>query len=404
MTGAAPDALARQLGILRTTRPTARMLTRVPPRHKHTDAALGGSVPTGDPIRFALSLAGVARRQQACVPSTPVRVGLLLNGRARRLQASGARARLTALMPEPGAVVETPDLASVRRGVAELVCSQGANVLAVAGGDGTVHHAVNALAQLTHEAQHATGEMAPLPRLLILNGGTLNIVGRTVAIHGPPERTLRDFLAYFAGAPLSRVPARRLPLLEAGWLGQPPRLGFVFGSEVTFHALELYARYGAGYLGLSRFLAEFARGVLWGSELWQREQWKLGPYRDLQVDGQSVPQYTGVVASTVDLTLAIAAVRSIRRPLHRPGFAVRVVEETEPRRLVALMPALMREGPAPGLRDLPEAHELRLAGPYTLDGECFSEPALAAEQLPLRVTASDLRLYAVPGEWSATEW
>jgi hypothetical protein len=346
----------------------------------------------------------VEQRRQACLPSASVRVGLLVNGRARRLQASGVRERLAALMPEPAAVVETPDLASVRRAVAELVAVQGVNVLAVAGGDGTVHHVVNALAQLTFDSQAATGLMAPLPRLLILNGGTLNIVGRTVAIHGPPERTLRDFLTYFAGAPLSRVPARRLPLLEAGWLGQTPRFGFVFGSEVTFHALALYARFGAGYVGLSRFLAEFARGVLWNSELWQREQWKLGPYRDLQVDRLDVPQYTGVVASTVDLTLAIAAVRSIRRPLHRPGFAVRVVEETQPRRLVALMPALMREGPAPGIRDLPEAHELRLAGPYTLDGECFSEPALAADQLPLRVTASDVRLYAVPGEWAATEW
>ena len=85
------------------------------------------------------------------------------------------------------------------------------------------------------------------------------------------------------------------------------------------------------------------------------------------------------------------------------GFAVRVVEETSPRRLVTLVPALMREGPAPGLRDLPVAHELLLHGPYTLDGECFSEPALAAAQLPLKVTASEVPLFAVPGAWSAPD-
>jgi hypothetical protein len=358
-----------------------------------------------DPLRLALSADGVATRVRACQPSARVCVGLLLNPRARRLRAAGDRTRLCGLMDAADAHVETPDLASVRRALAVLLCVRGANILAVAGGDGTVHHAVNALIELSAEAEALTGVRPPLPRLLILNGGTLNIVGRTVAIHGPPHQTLSRFQRYFAGAPLSRVPARRLPLLEVRWDDGPQRYGFVFGSEVTFHALEMYGRFGAGYMGLGRFLMEFSRGVVIGSELWTREGWKLGPYRTpLHVDGVTIAACTGVVASTVDLTLAIAAARTIRRPLHRPGFAVRVVEETEPQRLVRLLPAMMGERAVPGLRDFPEARRLGTFGPYTLDGECFSEPSRATERLPLTVTASEERLFAVPGEWHADEW
>lgn len=367
-----------------------------------------------DPVRLALSAAGVDLRARACAPSAKVRVGLLLNPKARRLRRTSDRANLAHLLGDRDAWVETPDLASLRRALAFLLCVRGANVLAVAGGDGTVHHVVNVLIGLSREAEDATGVRPPLPRLLILNGGTLNIVGRTVAIHGTPHATLRRFLRYFDGAPLSRVPARRLPLLDVRWgqgpetgirAAQPPRLGFVFGSEAPFHALELYARFGAGYVGLSRFLAEFARGVVFGSDLWRQERWKLGPYEHrLAIDDLEIHRYTGVVASTVDLTLAIGAARTIRRALHQPGFAVRVVEESDPLRLVRLLPTLMSERPGPGVRDVAEAHRLELFGPYTLDGECFSEPALSSERLPLTVVASPERLHAVPGELGAEEW
>lgn len=363
------------------------------------------SASVDDPVGFSLSDAGVLCRAEACRPGAEVRVGLLLNPRARRLARRGRRDRLQRLLPEQGAVVETRDLGSVRRAIAMLLCQRRANVLAVAGGDGTLHHAVNALLELSREAAAHTGQEVPMPRILILNGGTLNIVGRTVAVHGPPEYTLRRFLRYFQGAPLSRVPARRLPLLAVRWGDAAPRHGFVFGSETLYHAIELYMRFGAGYAGLSRFLAELARGVTLGSDLWERERWKLAPHpHTLQVDGHRYAPYTAVAASTVDLTLAVAAVRAIRRPLLAPGFHAKVVLESEPARLVRLIPAIMTEGRGEGLVDHPNATRLSLFGPYTLDGECFHEPALAPDRLPLTVEEARMRLHAVPGELGAMQW
>lgn len=345
-----------------------------------------------DPLQHAISQEGWTKRMHACADQTPVRVGVIANPRARRLQRAGQR-RLLESLAGPRLYEETRDLASLRRALAHLVTDAGVNVLAVAGGDGSLHHTVNALWQIGQETMELHGVLPPMPRILILNGGTLNIVGRSVAIHGPPAETLRQFLQSFRDQPLSRIPVRPMPLLEVAWQGQTPRLGFIFGSAAAYHALELYGRFGAGYWGLTRFLSTFAHGALWGNEMWRRESWKLGPYADLQVDDRHFSTYTGVVAATADLTLAIGAIRAIRRPLGAEGFAVRVVGETEPRRLAKLLPALMSTKQTQGIVDIPFAQHLHLSGPCTLDGEIFEAPT---PHLPLHVYRHAQLLAVVP--------
>lgn len=346
----------------------------------------------------------VARRERACQADSAVRVGVLVNPRAGRMKHPRSRRQLQELAGHPLAYAETADLPSIRVALQRLLCDHGANVLAIVGGDGTVHHTVNALLDWSDAEVRSGGTEPPLPRLLVLNGGTLNIVGRTCAIHGPPAEVLRRFLRDFAGRPLSLVPLRALPLLEVRWrddAAATPRYGFVFGSEAAYHAIELYERFGGGYAGLSRFLFELARGVWSGSALWRREGWKLGPYRtSLQVDGRTWSVYTGAAAATVDLTLAIGAARAIRRQLDQPGFSVRVVEETVPSRLVKMVPTLMSDRPAAGLCDVPTATRMSLYGPYTLDGELFEQPASATERAAVEVIRSRYVLDAVPGQWA----
>ena len=365
--------------------------------------------PRSDPVDPVLD---AHARIAACQPTRPVRVGVLVNGCARRMVSQRARARLVRSAGDDVPIVTTRAIAEVSSALRELLCRQGVNVVAVAGGDGTVHHVVNALLRL--HAQHvralkgvADTEAAAavtLPRLLILNGGTLNIIGRTVGIHGPPHHTLGKFQRHFAGAPLRRVPARRVPVLQVTRpTSAMDRYGFVFGSETLFHAIELYVRFGAGYLGLARFLAELGRGATTGSALWREESWKLGPFgHPIHVDGVAYPTYTAVVASTVDLTLAIAAIRAIRRPLGASGFHAKIVVEANPLALVRQVPAMMSERSTPGVVDVPEAHELRLLGPYTLDGECFADPGPGRS--PVRVATAPHRIALVPGEFGAAGW
>ena len=327
-----------------------------------------------------------------------------MNTHARRMSQGGQAGRLANLLAQD-AVVQTPDESAIRGALDHLLSDRGVNVLAIAGGDGTVHHVINALLKRTEELRSVSHREVPLPRVLVLNGGTLNIVGRSLSIHGRPYRTLARFLRYFDGAPLSRVPSVRLPLLSVGWAGGPRRYGFVFGSEVLYHAIDLYMNFGAGYGGLGRFLFEFGRGVTVGSELWRRERWKLGPFEHrLEIDGRPFDRYCGVMASTVDLALALRAVRAVRRAPLEPGFAVKLILEEDPWRLLTMVPRLMTDRRGAAVRDYPNAQQMRLIGPYTLDGECFDEPAVTAERLALTVEDSDWRLQAVPGRLGANRW
>ena len=116
--------------------------------------------PARDPIQQAISRAGASIRAEACRATAKVSVGLILNPRARRLRSARARRQLLRQLPAD-AVRQTRDLASLRRALASLVGGSGVNVLAIAGGDGTVHHTINALLELTEETAALSGITPP---------------------------------------------------------------------------------------------------------------------------------------------------------------------------------------------------------------------------------------------------
>ncbi len=327
-----------------------------------------------DPVAHLLSEAGAATRRAALADGAPVRLGVLANGRADR----GRMARESATLAGPWPLRCTADLVGLRRAVAELLAVEGVNVLALAGGDGTVHHTCNVLAALDAEAA-ARGLAAPRPRLLLLRGGTMNILARATGHQVRPERSLQRFVSDHAGAPLAALPSRPLDSLTVRG-GGGLRHGFVFGSEVVYHALTLYEQFGAGYPGLLRFLGELIRGAAIGSPLFERERWRLGPFGlPLQVEAASprvahFDRYTAVVAVTANLSLATGVVAAIRRAPGASGFHARVVDASDVGALVRMLPALLGGGSHPGVSDFPEATGLRLHGPYTLDGERFDDP------------------------------
>jgi hypothetical protein len=315
-----------------------------------------------------------------------VRVGVIVNPRARAVRAAGPA--LLGPLAASGAVTvcQTDDLASLRAAVARLVARDGVNVLATLGGDGTVHAAVNALLGLARAAGRAAGAPPPpLPRLLVARGGTLNIVARTLGTSGPPDRTLGRLVETLRGAPLACWPSRPLPLLRVESAALGTRYGFVFGSAMVRHALELYDQFGGGHGGLSRLLLEGARGYALGTELWHREGWRLDPPVTPLLVGRAtgpteIRRYAAVVASTVDVAIAGGALCALARPRAPGAFAARIITETRAGALLKMAPALMLGRPVAGALDVPEAASLRLEGSFTLDGEVFPrlDPAAAA--------------------------
>jgi diacylglycerol kinase (ATP) len=109
-------------------------------------------------------------------------------------------------------------------------------VIAVHGGDGTLHRAVSAMGRAF--------EAEPIPPLAVLGGGTMNVVASSLGIRERPA----PFLASLA---------------EAARAGRPPelihrrcmrvgshQLGFVFGNGLMSNFLEEY--YGTGRYGPAR--------------------------------------------------------------------------------------------------------------------------------------------------------
>ena len=345
------------------------------------------------PLLTARSLRAVGA---ALEPDAPVTLGVISNPFSRR----NARGRLhdrliPRFVPARENAVHTRTVADLDAALRRLLLDRGVNVLALNGGDGTLHLAVNRLLALRTAIRGECGLDLPLPRLMFLNGGTLNIVARALGHYGTPIRSLRRFVRRFEGRRLCDIPVRSLDVLEVRGADRPPRYGFVFGSELVANALEMYTRFGEGYPGLARFLGEVGLGYLLNTRIWQEHGWKLDPPRTpVVVDRIVYPRYCAAVASTIDLSLAKGAVTAIRTT-SGPGFFVKVVLETDKGRVIRLIPRLMVGGSHPAIKDVPDATELALSGSYTLDGECFIDRSPAGARCRLQVGRAPVALDAV---------
>lgn len=324
----------------------------------------------------------------------PVRLGVLTNPAAQH----NHRFPFTHGVLERELASELDGVMTVTRDQVDeavgTLLGRGINVLAINGGDGTIHGVINALVRQI--GADVTRGLRSFPRLLFLNGGTYNMASRAMGTKGSPVRTVRRFLARHPRSLLAQVPTRPLRLLEIREEGHPePLLGMVFGSEVVRNALALCEELGSGYGGLLRLLGEGSLGALLGNGFFQAHQWRLrpsDPADPVVLDGEKVAGVTAVVASTIDLKLVRGAIWSLAVPPGTEGFAARLIRSRNARELVRLLPHLLWQWPHPLIRDVSEGRRISLRGDYTLDGELYRC------QGRLSVSLSPHRLEVVAGE------
>lgn len=311
------------------------------------------------------------RYLHATEPGAPVKPGLVSNPMARTNWRSVAHDRLVPRLPDPEAAVSTPSVSDLQSAIEFLLFHKGCNVLAINGGDGTIHHTVNATLAVIDRASERFGRHVPLPHFLFLNGGGMNMLARAFETRGHPLRTIGRFLDRVWGAELSSAPFREVPLLvveEAD--GGVERYGFIFGSELVLNALTLYERYGQGYRGLTRLLGNAVIGYLTQNETWRRYGHLLDPpVAGVTVDGVIHPRYLAAVAATVPMTLVRGLVITLPRSAAPGTMEGLLITETDRGAALRLIPRLLRARPARGVETLRGARRLSLSGPYTLDGE-----------------------------------
>jgi diacylglycerol kinase (ATP) len=158
-------------------------------------------------------------------------------------------------------------------------------VIAVHGGDGTLHKTVTALGR-------AFGD-APLPPIAVLAGGTMNVVASSLRILAPPAAFLRAIADDLrAGRPLELLPRRCLRVGE--------HLGFVFGNGLSANFLgEYYSPNGYGplravWLLLRTVMSAVVKGPF-VRRVFRRFEGRV------TVDGATLPgaRFVGVGAATV---------------------------------------------------------------------------------------------------------
>ena len=337
-------------------------------------------------------------------PGAHVRLGVVSNPFSR----TNARTRLydrilPRFMQDGTLALSTRTLADFDRALHYLLFDRGVNVLGLNGGDGTLHLGVNRLIELRRRTLEETGCDLPLPKLLFLNGGTLNIVSRATGTKGNPAGTVRRFRKVAHGKRLGELPLRRLQLLRVREheRSHPARLlrtryGFVFGTEVIANALEMYAMFGEGYAGLARFLVELTVGYVFNTRLWQEHGWKMDPPRSgLSVDDVTYPRWLAGVASTIDLSILKGVVTAVRVPDGQEGLAGKLILETRKGQILRMIPWLMFDRPHPRAADLNGASQLRMTGGYTLDGEVFVDRSPRGQRRELVVDVAQQQVEAI---------
>lgn len=282
--------------------------------------------------------------------------------------------------------VLTATKAEIEGAIGHLIGEAGVNVLAINGGDGTIHSAINALRRLCAEGLSS-------PVLLLLNGGTYNMASRAFGTKSDPVGTVTRFLRRFGDAKVQDVPTRDLGLLEIRPEGKPEMLGMVFGSEVVANALDLCDRLGSGYLGLARLFAKGVVGYALRTRFYRENSHLLRPKKSfVEVDGQGFDEVVGAVASTIDLMLARGLIWSLTVLPREKGFHAKVVRGKSPGEVVRLLPHLLFELQHPMVITLQNAQCLRTWGRFTVDGELF------AHEGPVEVRTSPFRFKVVSGE------
>jgi diacylglycerol kinase family enzyme len=315
-------------------------------------------------------------------------IGVITNPRskANRRDPAGMD-RLGYLLGTRGEAEATGSLDDLYR-VAEQFKAANIDVLGINGGDGTISVTLTAFIEVYGDA--------PLPRVAILRGGTLNTIAKGLGIRGTPQAILYEVIErYHSGAELRTI---ERPILRIEPPGGPARYGFIFGNGIVANFLEAY--YATGKPSPMTGALVLARGILsglWGGpyirRLFRRFQGRV------TVDGVAWERgdYATITGATVpEIGLGFAPYARCFESLERfplLGFTC------SPMGLVASLPRVYKGQPVRADRAITVlARELLIettaAAPYTIDGDLLSQPPG-----PLRVaTGPRIRLIVPEGD------
>jgi diacylglycerol kinase family enzyme len=303
-------------------------------------------------------------------------IGIITNPFSKLNKKRPARGRLLGyIVGQFGNLEITNSLDDIGR-VAALFKEQDIDILAINGGDGTISRTLTAFIRTYAET--------PLPKVLILRGGTINMLADNLGIRGTPEEILVRMLECQSGL-------RPMDVSAYATLSVGGQYGFLFGNGFIARFLVEFYKNKSGVLG-SLFLV-FKIYLSW---IFSRSK-----YREMVHEEKYRLSFDGQPASAETTSLAIMASSVQRMPLGFKLFpaATSNLSKFQMFSLEMSAAALPWRLPLACLRNRPGrfmGKTTRLAStmmiantsgrqPYTLDGELFEAPTgrLAIEVGPV---------------------
>jgi diacylglycerol kinase (ATP) len=212
-------------------------------------------------------------------------IGIVSNPRARKNAADPARMeRLRLILDDEGILRQARTLEEIADIGAEFRRSR-IDILAIDGGDGTIHHTISAFIPIYGDAG--------LPPVAILRGGTMNTIANSLGLKGSSEEILQRIVR--------AIKTRStLEVIRTNALGVNDRYGFIFGMGFPVNLLNAYYRgRGRGRWKTIGVLLKILLSIL-GKESAEGNFFR--PLEaDIWLDGAVLPmgRFTAILGSTV---------------------------------------------------------------------------------------------------------
>jgi diacylglycerol kinase (ATP) len=292
-------------------------------------------------------------------------IGIITNPNSKLNKKMPARGRLLGyIVGQFGNLEITNSVDDIGR-VAALFKTQGIETLAINGGDGTISRTITAFIRAY--------ENEPLPQILVLRGGTINMLADNLGIRGSPEEILVRMLESQSGLRTRRV--QSLATLSVG--GQ---YGFLFGNGLIARFLAEFYKKKTGPVGSLMLVLKIYLNWI----VSYRNYLKIvfsETYR-VAFDGQASPMVhtsLAMMASTVErMPLGVRMFPEVAKGLARfQFFSLEITPGTLPWRLPLI---LLNNRPGRWFGKLSKmTSQMVIAAEsgqqaYTLDGELFEAP------------------------------
>jgi len=297
-----------------------------------------------------------------------VGIALFVNPRSQRNRRDPAAVhRLARALGDAGTLLSPPS--EELPALALRLAADPPDVIAIHGGDGTVHVLLTALVPAF------AGR--PLPPFALLTGGTMNVVPRSLGLDTEPE-------GFLAGIVRDARAGRTPETLTRRCLQVGERFGFVFANGVFATFLEEF--YAGGSYGAGRALWVGMRAVASGLVGGHYAAHALRPFRGgVTIDGSPLPGrlHTAISAATVS-QVGLGFKVNHRADEDPERFSVVAVTASPLAMLADLAPVRLGQGFAPERAITRLASKLLLEPevacemPYTVDGDLYRTTAALA--------------------------